>query len=473
MPLNIRHSQALAFRLAGLSLVSVGVLALAAADAASAETTKGSGRTVTGVNGPRTVQLAQAGRSDQTQTQGATSSRGDASGQGQASAQGQGGGRGQGGGQTQQDTWNYSASVVGYFDSFESDRVDGHQFSEFVTLSAGRGNLWYEGDSLSFSVEIGSVQNHIERGGRENNVYALPTDTQLSINYNNFDRKTRGVDGTLSFNLPTGKTRLDRGEESAVPNEDVVSASVRGEGFNAGLDLNYHWQQEALHYFIGGGYLFRSGYDPSDRGGDRLDTGHEISARGGVDYQITDNFNLGLEAEYTALIDVGNDTGSVFSVSIPATVTFDKTTIGASYTFTYSTADTELVTDFYRRNTGTSDTKRRDRSGRNSSFDRRSEDQRGTHHSFALNASRDVSDTVALKALFNGSLGTTPRPEDPDFFPTKSRYSIGGGLAWAIVPDKVTLDTTLRYFQVFTKDFTGGETVFSGVSAFASLTYAF
>jgi hypothetical protein len=421
----------------------------------------------TAIDNRRTIQVAQANRSG-TQTQGTTSSRDEASGQRQASGQGQAGNQGN------QDAWNYSASVVGYFDSFESDRVDGHQFSEFITLSAGRGNLWYEGDSLSFTVEVGSVQNRIERGGRKEDVYALPTDTQLSINYTNFDRKTRGVDTTLSFNLPTGKTRLKRGEESAVPNEDVVSASVRGEGFNAGLDVNYHWQQDALHYFIGGGYLFRSGYDATrDRAGDRLETGHELSARGGLDYQFTDNFNLGLETEYTALIEVGNDTGSVISVSVPATVTFDKTTIRAAYTFTHSTADTELVTDFYRRNIRGDQSRQRSESGSRGTFDQTSEDRRGTHHELGLDVSRDVSDTVALKALANGSVGSTPRPNDPDFYPTKSRYTVGGGVAWAIVPDKLVLDTTLRYFQVFAKDSTGGETKFSGVSAFASLTYAF
>jgi hypothetical protein len=363
--------------------------------------------------------------------------------------------------------WVYSATPKLFVDSWGGHKVpNGYQLSEFLNLGAERENVWYSGDDLYISGQVGAIENHIHSAPSQW-VYGLPADTTLNVSYSNFDNKTHGISGNIFFNLPTGNKNLSRKQSRAVPNEDVVSHVVGSEGFNTGFDLRYHWQRDVWHYFVGGGYTFRGS---AHRGFNfQTDGGHEITATVGGDKQLNEHLNAGLILQYSQLVDISHEDGGNFALTLPVVSNFDKTTVEFDYVFSVSTK-TSLVTEFGRNVAGFDPSQ-----GRNGGYNGYDEDGRyfrGIHNTFSLTASRDLTKQVSVRGLAEASIGDTPRSNDPSYFPTKSRYAIGAGSICKL-RDNLNFETEVRFFQVAAKDINSQRRVFTGTSAFASLRYIF
>jgi hypothetical protein len=291
-------------------------------------------------------------------------------------------------------------------------------------------------------VEGGTIQSEVT-SGRSSTTVEVPTDTTATVTYSTFDGKTRGLEGNVNFNFPTGKTRLTELELTATPAALVVSKSVQGAGFDMGFGLKYLQQADQLHVYTGAGYTRRGAYDPTkERSGDTVSAGDEYNFSLGGNYQFNAVFNLGTDGSYTRSQGVGDQDANSFTVRIPARLTLGGLSATGSYSLTYS--DSEPV--------------------KASTLIRREEFQKGYTNTGDVEVAYKVLESLTVKALGEGSVNDTEKPADPTFFSTSSKYAFGLGSSWAMPWLPLTLDAVAKYFQAFTEGSTGASVTFTGYS---------
>lgn len=359
-------------------------------------------------------------------------------------------------GQKQSD-WTYTGGATVYYDSFESDDglIESDQVSEIFSLTADRENLWYSGDLLSLSANIGFVQAWPERAGREKFVDATPTDIQLSADYSTWDRKTSGVTASLFVNLPTGPDDLNLTELAAIPNEHVVSVPVLSDGLQIGGEAQYHRKLDDWHLHGGLGYLFRTGVGRLDDFEiDEFEGGHDVSVLAGAEYQINERLNVGVDVDYTYSFENEGSDNHFVSVAVPALYKFRNGQVELAYTFSYSSSESGGVDRPFRLED--------------------SEDffLDGLHHTVSLEVAYQLSKPLIVRGVGEVSLGDAKRPDDPAFFATDNRYYLGVGGEYTLAQN-ITLQGLLKYFEVSTEGANGGSTTFDGVSAMLGLRYGF
>ncbi|MFH0730447.1 MAG: hypothetical protein V2B19_29400 [Pseudomonadota bacterium] len=89
-------------------------------------------------------------------------------------------------------------------------------------------------------------------------------DTKANLSYEIVDKFFADLVFGLDFNLPTGKTKLDKKEQGLVLDPDLVAISRFGEGFNINPTITLAKVWNNLAAGIGVGYLWRGEYDYSE-----------------------------------------------------------------------------------------------------------------------------------------------------------------------------------------------------------------
>jgi hypothetical protein len=89
-------------------------------------------------------------------------------------------------------------------------------------------------------------------------------DTKANLSYEIVDKFFADLIFGLDFNLPTGKTKLDKEEQGLVLDPDLVAISRFGEGFNVNPTITLAKVWNNLAAGIGVGYLWRGEYDYSE-----------------------------------------------------------------------------------------------------------------------------------------------------------------------------------------------------------------
>lgn len=148
-----------------------------------------------------------------------------------------------------------SGLVSNWWDSDSNDR--GNQTYVPVTIDAAQGN---------FSARMLSalVSTRIDPSVTSKDSLTTVIDTKLNLSYAIVEKFPLDILLGLDFNLPTGKTNLDRAERRLLLDPDLVAISRYGEGFNVNPTLTFAKQGERWGAGIGFGYLLRGEYDFSD-----------------------------------------------------------------------------------------------------------------------------------------------------------------------------------------------------------------
>ena len=353
--------------------------------------------------------------------------------------------------------WSYTAGASLHYDSFESDDdfIESDQLSELFSFTGSRNNLWYDGDSLSLSVNFGFAQAWPERGGNRDSISATPLDTQLTAAYSTWDKKTSGVTAKVFMNIPTGPSDLSLTELAAIPNPKLVSAQVLSEGFQVGGQAQYHRQIEKWHLRGGPGYTYRSGITGfNDFETEELGGGHDISVFAGADYQINERLNIGIELEYTYSIEEEAGHNHFVGVSIPLTYLFPRGEFSLTYSFSFSSGENRELTRAFRGQ------------------DEYTAFLDGLRHTLVLDAGYRVIEPLLVNAFIEGSIGNGGRSDDPAFFTTDDYILVGVGANYTLAQN-LALQGRLKYFDVSTKGADGGTTTFEGFSAMLGLKYGF
>ncbi|MDO8546092.1 MAG: hypothetical protein Q7R68_01905 [Nitrospirales bacterium] len=349
-----------------------------------------------------------------------------------------------------------SASLQGYYDNWRNDstpKEKGEQFTEVLSLGFDISRLFLPTDNLSIFVEGGTIQSKVARGGSSTNL-KVQTDTTLIATYSTFDWKTWGLEGSLSVNLPTGKTELTELELVTVPNPYVTSRFLLGRGLDVGGSLKYLRQLGQLHLYTGAGYTRRGTYDVTkERSGDTISAGDEYNASLGGNYQFGTTLNVGADGSYIRSQGVGDQQVNIFMVRVPAKLSVGRLSVAGQYFASYS--DTEPF--------------------KGATIIVRQEElfQKGLTNMANVEVAYQVLDSLRLKAVGEGSVNDLKKPADPTFFTSTSRYAFGPGVGWSIPGTPLTLDAVGKYFNVFTEGSTGSPVTFSGFSILVGVSGRF
>lgn len=152
-----------------------------------------------------------------------------------------------------------------------------------LSIQTGMNYNWWEsdeedgGDQLYIPVTIGGDYNDFsmrlltsfahtrsdDSSGGRNRSLSCVVDTKLNFSYALVDRFPADVILGVDFNLPTGKTKLDRDELTLLLDPDLVEISQFGEGFNINPTVAFAKVGDSWAAGIGVGYLLRGEYDYS------------------------------------------------------------------------------------------------------------------------------------------------------------------------------------------------------------------
>lgn len=211
--------------------------------------------------------------------------------------------------------WKHKLSVSASYEDWRNDldtAQHGERFTETVSYKISKKQWFKKLDTLSFKIEGGAAHaNTKTMGARRKLDVAL--DTTIVAGYTTFRKKKdkkeftkSGWGGELSFNLPTGKTKLSSVERAAEPNGDIVDQSLRGKGYGADLEFKYSWYrseaaQDMRLYYVGAKGGWKGPYDPtSDVPDDRIRSGFKVGLMTGVQNLILmDGVALNLDLKYS------------------------------------------------------------------------------------------------------------------------------------------------------------------------------
>ncbi|MBE0617733.1 MAG: hypothetical protein IH608_07390, partial [Proteobacteria bacterium] len=127
-----------------------------------------------------------------------------------------------------------------------------------------------------FSAGLLTAYTYTHRSGGSGDSASLTTlvDTKVTTSYAILDRMPFDVLLGLDFNLPTGKSDLDREDLALVMDPDLVPITEFGEGFNINPVLSVARSWGPVAAGLGAGYLWRGEYDlGADAPGDEYDPG--------------------------------------------------------------------------------------------------------------------------------------------------------------------------------------------------------
>ncbi|MBI2370945.1 MAG: hypothetical protein HYV08_12045, partial [Deltaproteobacteria bacterium] len=365
------------------------------------------------------------------------------------------------GAQAQDRNWRILGSAKGYYDDWRNDgdvTQKGHQFTEIYGLGFEVSRLLVPSGVLSVFAEGGKIQSKVTSGSESTRLNPW-TDTTVTATYSTFDGKTWGIEGSLSFNVPTGKTRLTELERRAIPNLAVVSRSPQGVGYDRGGKLRLLLQADKLHLYAGGGYTRRGEFDPTQEiEGDTSPGGDEYEGLLGANLWLGEAFNIGLDASYRRITGVGDQDINSYTLELPATLVLGSFTATGRLGIMYTDSTPR------RGNTALRIQER--------FVEQRLFLQAGTTGTASLELAYRPSEALTLRVFGEGAVGAAERPFDPTFFAFDERLAVGLGVSWAIPGTPLTLDLTGKYFEVFSET-TDREDDFSGYSAFVGLSLRF
>ena len=122
-------------------------------------------------------------------------------------------------------------------------------------------------------------------------------DTKANLSYEIIDKFFADLILGLDFNLPTGKTKLNREEQGLVLDPDLVAISRFGEGFNVNPTITMAKVWKNLAAGIGVGYLWRGEYDYSESVLN-YDPGDILSLTGEISYFFSPKWQGRLFGEF-------------------------------------------------------------------------------------------------------------------------------------------------------------------------------
>ncbi len=189
-------------------------------------------------------------------------------------------------------------------------------FASGLNIQTGMNFNWWDGDAddtgaqlyvpvtvdkiyedLSIKMLTSFAYTYADLSAAPSRNLSCVIDTKLNFSYTILDKFPTDLIFGLDFNLPTGKTRLDKEELSLVLDPDLVEISQYGEGFNANptVALAKVWNIWAIG--MGVGYLFRGEYDYSEMIRD-YEPGDILSITGEVLRLFPSDFKFRLYGEY-------------------------------------------------------------------------------------------------------------------------------------------------------------------------------
>ena len=142
-----------------------------------------------------------------------------------------------------------------WWDSDKED--DGDQLYVPVTVNGGY-------DDFSFTLLTSFAHTRSDDSEGRSRSLSCVVDTKLNFSYALVDRFPADIIFGVDFNLPTGKTKLDRDELGLLLDPDLVSISQYGEGLNVNPTIALAKVGENWAAGIGVGYLMRGDYDYSE-----------------------------------------------------------------------------------------------------------------------------------------------------------------------------------------------------------------
>ena len=144
------------------------------------------------------------------------------------------------------------------FNWWDSDKEDGgNQLYIPVTIGG-------DYDDFSFSLLTSFAYTESDAFGGRSRSLSSVVDTKLNFSYALVDRFPADVIFGFDFNLPTGRTKLDRNELALLLDPDLVEISQFGEGLNINPTVALAKVRDTWAAGIGVGYLLRGEYDYSE-----------------------------------------------------------------------------------------------------------------------------------------------------------------------------------------------------------------
>jgi hypothetical protein len=122
-------------------------------------------------------------------------------------------------------------------------------------------------------------------------------DTKANLSYEIVDKFFADIIFGLDFNLPTGKTKLNKEEQGLTLDPDLVAISHFGEGFNVNPTLTVAKVWKNFAAGIGVGYLWRGEYDYSETVLN-YNPGDILSLTGEISYYFSPKWQGRLFGEY-------------------------------------------------------------------------------------------------------------------------------------------------------------------------------
>ena len=157
--------------------------------------------------------------------------------------------------------------------------------------------IYSEQSNFSAKILTSFAHTSSEPAGGSSDSLSCIIDTKANLSYEIVDKFFADLIFGLDFNLPTGKTKLDREEQGLRLDPDLVAISNFGEGFNVNptIILAKVWKNFAAG--IGVGYLWRGEYDYSETVLN-YDPGDILSFTGEVSYYFSPKWQGRLFGEY-------------------------------------------------------------------------------------------------------------------------------------------------------------------------------
>jgi hypothetical protein len=195
------------------------------------------------------------------------------------------------------------------YSSFENDRnaEQGSQFFTPVALSTGSEDGFFGGISTGYLV---STYRSPQPGAKEVTVSTL-LDTKVSLYYTaSLARGCVRVGST--FNLPTGKSALDKDERGAEIDREygeLADVSNFGEGTNANPGFAVTLPLDTFTIGLGGSFHVKGAYDPStDVENDSVDPGDEVLGKFTLRWSGTDaRIVAGIKYQYVGADKIDGD----------------------------------------------------------------------------------------------------------------------------------------------------------------------
>jgi hypothetical protein len=157
--------------------------------------------------------------------------------------------------------------------------------------------IYAEQSNFTAKILTSFANTYSDTSGASSDSLSCIIDTKANLSYEIVDRFFADLIFGLDFNLPTGKTKLDREEEGLVLDPDLVTISRFGEGFNVNptITLAKVWNNFAAG--IGLGYLWRGEFDYSETVLN-YDPGDILSLTGELSYFFSPRLQARLFGEF-------------------------------------------------------------------------------------------------------------------------------------------------------------------------------